>query len=85
MRSWILASGAGAHQLYRPNARMNAGSNSMRTSVASTTTASVSPRPNILMNDTCAAIKAANEIAISSAAAVTTRPERARPCATASS
>ena len=37
------------------------------------------------MNDTCAAISAANEIDISSAAAVTTRPVRAKPSATLSS
>ena len=54
----------------------------MRTSVASTSTASVRPTPNIRMNDTCAAISAANEIDITSAAAVTTRPVRARPSAT---
>ena len=64
---------------------MNAGTSSIRTSVASTSTASVRPTPNIRMNDTCAAINAANEIDITSAAAVTTRPVRARPSATLSS
>ena len=64
---------------------MNAGSSTIRTSVASTSTASVSPRPNIRMKDTCAAISAANEIDITSAAAVTTRPVRATPSATLSS
>ncbi len=57
----------------------------MRTTVASTTTARVNPTPNMRMNDTCAAIKAANEIDITSAAAVTTRPVRATPSATLSS
>ena len=61
---------------------MNAGTSTIRTRVASTSTASVSPTPNIRMNDTCAAISAANEIDITSAAAVTTRPVRARPSAT---
>ncbi len=46
----------------------------MRTSVASTSTASVRPRPNIRMNDTLAAISAANEIDMISAAAVMMRP-----------
>ena len=64
---------------------MNAGSSAIRTRVASTRTASVSPSPKIRMNDTCAAIRAANAIAMIIAAAVTTRPVRARPSATASS
>ena len=64
---------------------MNAGTSTIRTSVASTSTASVSPSPNIRMNDTCAAISAANEIDITSAAAVITRPVRASPSATLSS
>ena len=46
----------------------------MRTSVASPSTASVSPTPNIRMNDTWAAIIAANEIDMINAAAVITRP-----------
>jgi MGT family glycosyltransferase len=41
---------------------MNAGTSSMRTSVASPRTASVKLRPNIRMNDACAAIIAANEL-----------------------
>ena len=61
---------------------MNAGTSTIRTSVASTSTASVKPSPNIRMNDTSAAISAANEIDITSAAAVMTRPVRARPSAT---
>ena len=47
--------------------------------MASTRTASVRPTPNIRMNDTWAAIIAANEIDMISAAAVTTRPVWARP------
>ena len=64
---------------------MNAGSSPIRTSVASASTASVRPSPKIRMNDTWAAISAAKAIAMISAAAVTTRPVRARPSATASS
>ncbi len=52
---------------------MKAGTSTIRTRVASTSTASVRPTPNIRMNDTCAAISAANEIDITSAAAVITR------------
>ena len=57
----------------------------MRTKVASTRIARVKPRPNIRMNDTWAAISAANEMDITTAAAVTTRPLRAIPNATLSS
>ena len=64
---------------------MNAGTSTIRTKVASASTASVRPRPNIRMNDTCAAISAANDIDITSAAAVITRPVRANPSATLSS
>ena len=64
---------------------MNAGSSAIRTSVASTSTASVRPRPKIRMKDTWAAMSAAKAMAMISAAAVTTRPVRARPSATLSS
>ena len=64
---------------------MNAGTKTIRTSVASATTASVRPTANIRINATCAAISAAKEIDITSAAAVTTRPVRATPNATLSS
>ena len=64
---------------------MNAGSSTIRTSVASTRIASVRPSPNIRMNDTCAPISAANEMDMITAAAVTTRPVRAMPSATLSS
>ena len=57
----------------------------MRTSVASPTMANVKPRPNIRMNDTWAAIIAANEIDMINAAAVITRPVWATPSATLSS
>src|SRR6201997_846135 len=64
---------------------MNAGTRTIRTSVASASTAKVKPSPNIRMNDTCAAISAANEIDMISAAAVITRPVRAIPKTTLSS
>ena len=64
---------------------MNAGTSTIRTSVASTRTASVRPSPNSRMNATLAAISAANEIDMINAAAVTTRPVRAMPSATLSS
>jgi hypothetical protein len=49
----------GAHQLARPSTCVNAGTRIIRTRVASTRIARVSPTPNIRMNDTCAAISAA--------------------------
>ena len=58
---------------------MNAGTSTSRTNVASTRIASVRPVPNNRMTDTWAAINAANEIAMISAAAVITRPVPARP------
>ena len=85
MRSCSRASGAGAHQFHRPRMRMKAGTRISRTKVASTRIASVRPTPNIRMNDTCAAIRAAKEIDMTSAAAVMTRPVRATPSATLSS
>ena len=68
------ASGAGAHQFHLPITCMNAGTSTVRTRVASTRMARVRPRPNIRMNDTWAAVSAANEIDITRAAAVMTRP-----------
>src|SRR5271156_1553130 len=85
MRACSRASCLGAHQFHWPRTCMNAGSSTIRTRVASTSTAMVSPRPNTRMKDTCAAINAANEMDIPRAAAVTTRPVRARPSATLSS
>ena len=64
---------------------MKAGTNTMRTTVASTITASVRPTPNIRMNETSAEVRAANEIDINRAAAVMIRPVRATPKAMLSS
>ena len=68
------ASGAGAHQFTRPSTRVKAGINDIRTSVASTSTASGTSTPKIRITDTSAATSEANVTAISDAAAVTTRP-----------
>ena len=62
---------------------MNDGTSSIRIRVASISTASVSPTPNIRMNDTSDAAIPANTMLISSAAAVMTRPVLAIPSATA--
>jgi hypothetical protein len=53
---------------------MNAGTSTIRTRVASTRIASVRPSPNIRMTVTWAAINAAKEIDMMSAAAVMIRP-----------
>ncbi len=63
---------------------MNAGTSTPRTSVASTRTASANPTPISLMKVTDEVAKARKMIAISAAAAETSRPVRSRPCATAS-
>ena len=81
-RSWKRRSGPGAHQLASPARRMNAGTSVERIRKASTSTASVSPMPNIFMNDTWPVAKARNTTAISTAAAVTIRPVRSNPTAT---
>lgn len=64
---------------------MKAGTRAIRTNVASTIAASVKPTPDIGLKDTWAGIKAANEIDISTAAVVTTRPMPAMPGAVLSS
>jgi hypothetical protein len=67
------------HQFHSPMTCMNAGIDTIRINVASASTASVGPSPNIRKNDTSAAIDAANEMDITTAAAVTTPPGRATP------
>ncbi|MGY4653899.1 hypothetical protein ACVWWN_007695 [Mycobacterium sp. URHB0021] len=64
---------------------MNAGTSTIRTSVAATRTTSASPSPNIRMNETWAAVYAAKDIDMMSAAAVMIRPVWPMPCATVSS
>lgn len=85
IRSCRRARGRGAHQLNRPITCMKAGTSSIRTRVASASTASARPSPNIRMNETSAAISAAKEIDMISAAAVMTRAVCVNPSATLSS
>ena len=62
---------------------MNAGTSSPRTTVASTSTASATPMPSILMIVTPLLAKAMNTMAMRAAALVTRRPVRCNPIATA--
>ena len=48
-RSWKRRSAGGAHQLARPVSRITAGTSSVRTTIASISTASATPRPSILV------------------------------------
>ena len=64
---------------------MSAGTSSARTIVASTATATAVPTPSCLMNTICDVAKAPSATTSSSAAAVTIRPVRWMPSATASS
>lgn len=82
-RLWIRLIHGGAQQLASPERRMNAGTSRPRISVASITIASARPMPNILMNVTPLSPNEANVTASSAAAAVTMRPVRSRPVATA--
>ena len=66
--------GAGAHQFQRPSSFIVAGTSSVRTIVASTTTARASPRPSCFMATISPAAKPANTMTISSAADVMIRP-----------
>ena len=84
MRPWRRRSHDGAHQLASPATRMNVGTSTLRTSVASIRMAKAAPKPSCLMFVTPLDRKAANTMAISSAAAVMMRPVRCRPKATES-
>ena len=78
MRECNHLSGRGAHQFRSPARRRNAGTTTPRMIVASMTTASAVPMPNIFMKDS----PLANEINVivnSSAALVTIRPTRPSP------
>src|SRR3954467_1843492 len=74
MRSCSRFIHGGAHQLASPASFMNAGTSVARISVASISTASASPSPNSLMNDTLELANAMKVTANSAAAAVTMRP-----------
>ena len=83
MRACSHFSGFGAHQFNSPARRRNAGTTIARMIVASMTTASAVPRPNIFMNDMPLAND--NKVIVSrSAALLTIRPTRPRPTTMAS-
>ena len=75
----------GAHQFQSPSRRMSEGTSSARTIDASMSTAAAVPSPTCLMKMISEVAKAASATVSSSAAAVTSRPVRCRPSATASS
>lgn len=81
-RSWRRRSGAGAHQARRPSRDIVAGTSSMRTTVASIRTARLRPRPIWRMGENPPVMNAPNTTASSSAAQLTTRPERRSPVTT---
>jgi len=74
---------AGRHQFQRPINRMVAGTSSVRTMVASTTTAMPIPTPTAWMMTDRASPKPKNTVAMIAAAPVIKRPVRSRPTATA--
>ena len=79
------AQGRRAHQFQRPISFMVAGTSSIPTTVASSTTAMAMPRPTSLMVSSSPAAKPRNTITIRAAAEVTIRPVRCSPRATARS
>src|SRR4029077_17295506 len=76
--------GFGAHQFHSPSSSISEGTSSARIRLASIRTARAVPTPFSLMKMICEVAKAPIAIANSSAAAVTIRPVRSRPTATAS-
>jgi len=74
-----LLSQRGVHQLSRPSSAIVDGTSSMRTTVASSATASAMPKPSALTNTTGAAANALNTTIMSAAALVTRRPVRVTP------
>ena len=83
MRRCRRRSGAGAHQLASPASFITAGTSRPRMTKASIRMASASVRPNILIIVTPDVPNAMNVTDINSAAAVTMRPVRSSPRATA--
>ena len=79
----IRSSHFGIHQLRSPSSSIVAGTSTMRTMVASISTAIARPRPNSLSWRSSPRAKAANTQNMISAAAVMTRAVAARPSATA--
>ena len=74
---------SGSHQLRSPSSSIVAGTSTMRTIVASTSTATASPRPNSFSDRSSPSTNAENTHTMISAAAVITRAVAARPSATA--
>src|SRR5690242_6286646 len=72
----------GSHQLAGPSNSMVAGTRTSRTSVASTNTATASPRPNILTVGSGSPRKLRKTLIMISAADVITRAVLARPSTT---
>ena len=83
MRSCSRRSGCGAHQFQLPSSSISEGTSRARIRLASISTASAVPTPFSLMKTICEVAKAPIAIANSSAAAVTIRPVRSSPIATA--
>ena len=84
IRSCSRRSGAGAHQFHLPSSSISEGTSRARMIDASISTASAAPRPSSLMNTSLEVANAPIATANRSAAAVTIRPVRSRPIATAS-
>ena len=83
-RSWKRRSGRGAHQFHLPSSAISEGTSSARMMVASISTARAVPTPSSLISVIWEVAKAPIATAKSRAAAVTIRPVRWRPTATAS-
>ena len=81
---WSLRRGRGAHQFQRPSSSISDGTSSARTIDASISTAKAVPTPFSLMKMICEVANAPIAMLNSTAAAVTIRPVRSRPTATAS-
>ena len=79
MRSWRRRSGRGDHQLRSPISVIVAGTSSVRTTVASTRTATAMPMPSCLISTSSPAAKPANTMTIRAAADVMIPPVRSRP------
>lgn len=82
MRACRRRNGSGAHQFQSPRMVIVAGTSSIRTRVASMTTAVTRATPISLMTSSCPAAKPAKTMQMSSAAEVMMRPDRCRPSAT---
>ena len=75
--------GAGSHQFQRPSTAIRLGTRSARTIVASMRIATARPSPNCCSPTIRPATKPENAATMITAAAVTIRPVRSSPCATA--